>query len=809
MYTTSFYDEHTRRLTRTVHDRDAKEQTGHRIDDTAYTYDPTGNITRIARTPGASMPDAGQPDTQCFTHDALRRMTGAWTATDGCAAAPSKATVGGPQPYWHSYQYDAVGNRTQLVEHDTGGDPAKDVTRSYSYPGQGKDQPRTLTKAETKGPQGTSASTYAYDAAGNMTLRQVGGNIQKLSYDTEGNLAKITEGDKSTENLYDADGERLIHRAADGSTTLYLGDTELTAGKDGKLATTRYYQHPDGAVTVRTAEEGDGTNGKGTLDLQLTDHHDSGTTQIGVGKEGLPVERRLLTPFGTDRGTKPGVWAGNRGFVAGREDGNTGLTQLGAREYDPATGRFLSVDPVIDFGTPQTMNAYAYANNAPVTEADPDGLFWGVLIRGAGKVIPKLFKGGKKGAGKGSKGKAAKPNKGPSAAQKRARELLRREADAQRRMEREMRQARDRAMREAGARAKRNKANALRQRAKAKQRTANRAAPKRAAKYRHVAKQRPKPRAKPTYRPRPKPAPKKARPQGSRQIKQQVKHEVRNQAKEQVREAVQPQGCPTPNSFVPGTTVLMADGTRKPIEEIRTGDKVLATDPETGSTKAEAVVATIIGDGSKDLVKITVRADDGKGGAQAGDGALIATAGHPFWVPDLKKWVDAGDLKPGMWLRTSSGTWVRIDAVQAWTQNATVHNLTVESTHTFYAGTGAGQALLTHNCNIDLNYKEGWTSAQKAAADHKVAALNNADLVVTPVKRKGTQRKVFVRGGGKIHKDEDADHLIDLQLGGRDEFSNLWALDKSVNRSLGSQIMARIRQHGLKPGDKIKSVTIK
>ncbi|WP_157851496.1 hypothetical protein [Streptomyces monomycini] len=76
------------------------------------------------------------------------------------------------------------------------------------------------------------------------------------------------------------------------------------------------------------------------------------------------------------------------------------------------------------------------------------------------------------------------------------------------------------------------------------------------------------------------------------------------------------------------------------------------------------------------------------------------------------------------------------------------------------------------------------------------------------MKRKGTQRKVFVRGGGKIHKD-DADHLIDLQLGGRDEFSHLWALDKSVNRSLGSQIMARIKQHGLKPGDKIKSVTIK
>ena len=35
------------------------------------------------------------------------------------------------------------------------------------------------------------------------------------------------------------------------------------------------------------------------------------------------------------------------------------------------------------------------------------------------------------------------------------------------------------------------------------------------------------------------------------------------------------------HSFVPGTQVAMADGTYKPIEE------VLATDPETGETRAE------------------------------------------------------------------------------------------------------------------------------------------------------------------------------------------------------------------------------
>jgi hypothetical protein len=47
------------------------------------------------------------------------------------------------------------------------------------------------------------------------------------------------------------------------------------------------------------------------------------------------------------------------------------------------------------------------------------------------------------------------------------------------------------------------------------------------------------------------------------------------------------------SSFIPGTKVLMADGSHKAIEDLKVGEKVLATDPQTGETTAEPVLGTI------------------------------------------------------------------------------------------------------------------------------------------------------------------------------------------------------------------------
>ncbi|WP_405986834.1 polymorphic toxin-type HINT domain-containing protein [Streptomyces sp. NBC_00872] len=160
-------------------------------------------------------------------------------------------------------------------------------------------------------------------------------------------------------------------------------------------------------------------------------------------------------------------------------------------------------------------------------------------------------------------------------------------------------------------------------------------------------------------------------------------------------------GC---NSFTAETKVLMADGTTKAIKDIDIGDKVVATDPESGKTRTETVTAEIKGKGTKNLVQVTLDTDGKQGDRTA---SVTATDGHPFWVPELDEWIDATDLHPGQWLRTSAGTYVQITAITRWTQQSTVHNLTVADIHTYYVLAGT-TPVLVHNQDIGPGQMHLW-----------------------------------------------------------------------------------------------------
>ncbi|WP_353945535.1 RHS repeat-associated core domain-containing protein [Streptomyces sp. HUAS MG91] len=361
VYDTRVFDEHTGRLTQHTIDGDVAL----RIDDTQYGYDPAGNVTRITESAGQGA--ATTYDTQCFATDALQRMTEAWTAknrADTCAGAPTSSTVGGPDSYWHSYKYDDSGNRTQLVQHatTTGVDT---VTRTYATAEPTAANPHALRSVTTTGGKDAGTETFAYDdGAGNTTGRSGGDRDQKLAWDPEGHLQKVTENGKSTEYLYDAGGNRMLARQADGSTTAYLpGGNELTVTGAGTKQATRYYTHNGENIAMRNASG---------FQFLLADQQGTALLAVAFGT-GQAVTRRKQLPFGGERSTTGSTaWPGDRGFLSGTSD-PTGYTHLGAREYNPETGRFLSVDPLFTTDDPSQHNAYQYGNNNPATYSDPTG----------------------------------------------------------------------------------------------------------------------------------------------------------------------------------------------------------------------------------------------------------------------------------------------------------------------------------------------------------------------------------------------------------------------------------------------------
>jgi RHS repeat-associated protein len=86
------------------------------------------------------------------------------------------------------------------------------------------------------------------------------------------------------------------------------------------------------------------------------------------------------TPYGTTALGSPPNGPGYTGHV---NDPETNLVYMQARYYDPATGHFLSDDPrSLQVGNSYSFNNYAYANNNPILNIDPDGREAACISRG-------------------------------------------------------------------------------------------------------------------------------------------------------------------------------------------------------------------------------------------------------------------------------------------------------------------------------------------------------------------------------------------------------------------------------------------
>lgn len=329
-----------------------------------YEYDDAGNVLSIAD----AVEDApGEPERQCFVYDHLRRLTEAWAqaGVDPCAEAPSVEAMGGPAPYWSSYTFDVTGNRTSETQHHLDG---SSQTSSYAYPGHGGPQPHTLSSVTTGG----QVDSYSYDAAGNLTSRTVDGATETIDWDAAGKPVAITDDTGAvTRMVYNSDGSRIARIDGNGDAHLFLAGHQISyTAATGRVTAVRSYLHNGEVVATRSTIDG--------LQWLAGDHH--GTARWAIDADSMAVTYRRQDPYGNPRGPQRSWPAGQEGFVRGIED-PTGLVHIGARSYDPATGRFISDDPVTDFQDGQQINGYTYANGSPVTNRDPTG---SLLVGGAG-----------------------------------------------------------------------------------------------------------------------------------------------------------------------------------------------------------------------------------------------------------------------------------------------------------------------------------------------------------------------------------------------------------------------------------------
>jgi RHS repeat-associated protein len=130
----------------------------------------------------------------------------------------------------------------------------------------------------------------------------------------------------------------------------------------------------------------------------ITYYHNDlvGSPVVATNEAGAVVWRESYRPYGERLRNETNSAPNDVWFTSRRQDVETGLVYMGARYYDPAVGRFLSMDPAgFDESNIHSFNRYAYGNNNPYRYVDPNGrwavaaglITGGVLAIGGGYSV--------------------------------------------------------------------------------------------------------------------------------------------------------------------------------------------------------------------------------------------------------------------------------------------------------------------------------------------------------------------------------------------------------------------------------------
>ena len=324
-----------------------------------YQYDVVGNV--MQRTHYWDM-DGFQ---ESFDYDELNRL--------------KKSQIAGLAE--QSFRYDSAGNLQSKTGTGTG---------DYVYPTQGVNTVRPHAVQSIPG-----VGSFSYDNNGNL-ISGAGRTLTWKSFDMPDTIVK---GTQSASFTYGPEHQRTRQTRGDGSVTVYAGAQEVERNSAGTEVTVKTYWPYGLGVEI------DRPNAATELNWTHTDHLGSVaaiTDAAGNLKEKLAYDawgkRRTLDGSATPDSLDGQV--DNKGYTGHEMLDQLDLVHMNGRVYDPAIGRVMSADPIIqEPANGQNYNRYSYVINNPLIYTDPSGFsFWTKLrdkvIKPVAIAVAAYFTGG-------------------------------------------------------------------------------------------------------------------------------------------------------------------------------------------------------------------------------------------------------------------------------------------------------------------------------------------------------------------------------------------------------------------------------
>ncbi|MEM7373663.1 MAG: SpvB/TcaC N-terminal domain-containing protein [Bacteroidota bacterium] len=389
-----YYDRETFQLNRL----ESKRQNNDLLQDWQYTYDPVGNITHVEdrNMPVVFFDNQKITSLSEYTYDALYRLVEAtgrendapmtFDSKDNWNDMPYTQMMRPGDPmamrnYVQQYQYDAVGNISQMNHQAVG----NNWTRTYAY--------QTSNNRLISTQVGSQSYAYAHHAQhGFITemphLEDIGWNF--LEQLTKAVRQRRTDGGtaETTWYQYDGSGERIRkvtdNQASPGVTPMkkeeriYLGGYEVYQKHSGTHAGLERISlslidegHRYVMIERRNAID-DGTEQQLTR-YQLHNYQGSAALELDSAAQLISYEE--YHPYGTTayqaRNADIKSAAKRYRFTGMERDEESGLSYHSARYYLPWLSRWLSPDPI---GIDDHINVYTYTRLNPIKFVDGSGL---------------------------------------------------------------------------------------------------------------------------------------------------------------------------------------------------------------------------------------------------------------------------------------------------------------------------------------------------------------------------------------------------------------------------------------------------